>query len=75
MGQTEAVCPHCGYDFPEPPQRRPAPWWATLCVVAAWAAVVIFVSDQIVRVVSGLFFISLLAALQLGAWRFLRGRP
>ena len=25
MGQTEAVCPHCGYDFPEPARSKALP--------------------------------------------------
>jgi predicted amidophosphoribosyltransferase len=70
MGQTEAVCPHCGYDFPEPARSRALPTWVSLGLVAAWVAVVIVWSDTLV--VQLIVTVCLVLSL-VGVWRFLRG--
>ena len=39
FGMTEAVCPHCGHDFPSTPERPDAPWWVyALCLAVALVA-------------------------------------
>ena len=74
MGQTQAVCPHCGYDFPPPPVPRAVPWWVCLGLVIAWVAVlVLFQDNPVVGVVSGLLLLAFGVSLFLGVWRFLRG--
>jgi hypothetical protein len=39
MGQVEAVCPHCGYDFPPPAEPRSLPWWLHVGLLAAMVGV------------------------------------
>jgi hypothetical protein len=74
MGQTAAVCPHCGYEFTEPPGPRPVPWWIYLGLAAAWVAfLVLFEHTLLWKIVSGLVALALAVSLFLGAWRFLRG--
>jgi hypothetical protein len=70
MGQTEAVCPHCGYNFPEPARPKTLPAWVSLGLVAAWGAVVILWGDSlVVRVITTVCLLLTLV----GVWRFLRG--
>ena len=68
MGQTEAICPHCGYDFPEPARPRPVPALVSLGLVAVWVTIVILWGDSlVVRIVSGLALVVVLVCLWLGA--------
>jgi hypothetical protein len=41
MGQAEAVCPHCGHDFPEPRRRA---WWAYQSTIRGWLTVIAVLS-------------------------------
>jgi hypothetical protein len=34
MGLKDPRCPHCGYDFPAPPERSFLPLWAVLAMLA-----------------------------------------
>jgi len=70
MGQTEAVCPHCGYDFPEPARSKALPAWVTLGLVVIWGVIVILWGRTLV--VQIIATVSLLLTL-VGVWRFLRG--
>jgi hypothetical protein len=69
MGHTEAVCPHCGYDFPQLSRRRPVAAWVSLGLLAVWGLVVIFWGDSlVVRILGTVFLMLTLAAV----WQFLR---
>jgi hypothetical protein len=74
MGQTQAVCPHCGYDFPPPPEPRKVPWWVYLGLLAVWIALLILFPDSlVVNVVSAISLLALGISLYFGVWRVLRG--
>ena len=73
MGQTQAVCPHCGYDFPQPAEPRSMPWWLHLgFAVAAVAVLIVFEDNPVVWVVSQLMLLAAWVSLFLGAWRVTR---
>jgi hypothetical protein len=72
LGQRDAVCPACGYDFPEPKQP-PSRMWLHLALIALVVVAVVFFRDNpVVAVIIGvsglLFYLSLL----LGLWRLMR---
>ena len=74
MGQTEAVCPHCGYDFPEPPKPRPVPSWVHLGFGIAAAGLGILAQyNTVAWFVLELLLLASWVSIILGVWRFLRG--
>jgi len=73
MGPTEAVCPHCGYDFPTPVRRR-TPGWVYLILIAAWVAFLIMFRDTLVgQIITSAVFLLTVVSLFLGVWGLLRG--
>lgn len=74
LGMTEAICPHCGHDFPSAPAAPDAPWW----VWAVGLAVVLLITltpqqSPIHRVIMGVGWLCVLLGMIRGLWRFIRG--
>jgi hypothetical protein len=73
MGQTDAVCPHCGYDFPPPPKPRPVPWWVQIIFLAAMVGVLIISDDYLIlRVIVGILIAVAWASTLFWVWRVVR---
>ena len=73
MGVRDTICPHCGYDFPEPktPTRR---LWLHLLLIGVIVLVVVFFRDNpVVAAVIGICGILFYLSLLLGLWRLIRG--
>jgi hypothetical protein len=73
MAPTQAACPHCGYDFPEPVRRR-IPGWVYLVLVAAWIGFLILFRDTLIgQIIVTATFLLALIGIFLRAWDFARG--
>jgi hypothetical protein len=75
FGMTEAVCPHCGHDFPSTPERPDAPWWVyALCLAVALLITLTPARESpIYGVFMGGMWLCVLFGMIRGAWRFLQG--
>jgi hypothetical protein len=73
MGQTDAVCPHCGHDFPPSPAARTAPWWVHILVLAAFVGLVLISDDYLIlRIIVGVLVAISWASLVIWMWRVAR---
>jgi hypothetical protein len=74
LGLKAAVCPHCGYDFPPPPERRYTPVWQLVLIVAVTVAVLIaFDGNPVLQVVTGICGVLFWLGVFLDVWRFFKG--
>jgi hypothetical protein len=72
---TEAICPHCGHDFPITRERPDAHWWVfALCLAVALLITLTPARESpIYGVFMGAMWLCVLFGMIRGAWRFLQG--
>jgi hypothetical protein len=74
MHPKAVVCPHCGYDFPAPAERRYVPLWRlVLIALATGAATVLLHNNPVWQVVVGVCGVLFWLGVFFDVQRFLRG--